>query len=367
MLVMIADFGVGSAIMTLVAHAFASNAKDEPREYFTAALVMACAIALFIGVAGGLAAFCIVPASELPAYLLAIGGVAINVPLGSASSAWLALQKGWMVAVWDLVQTMLFIAGLALAVRYTTDVRLYVVAVYGGLILASALSMGYLLLSHPELRPRHLGASLNRLRTVLRTGLRYFALSALDVISYGLDNIIALQLLGAAASAKMAIVQRVCVAAIGLLMVVAQPLWPAFVDAAARGDQRWMFRALGRGTLLITGAAVAGSGIIVLFGESLLRVWLKVDIGIDRTLLWVMALWIVALSLARVQILLLNALGILRFQIVVFSIATAVGFILKFLIATAVTFPVVIMPAVLWRIGRWRRDLAGAEHPRGAR
>jgi O-antigen/teichoic acid export membrane protein len=154
-------------------------------------------------------------------------------------------------------------------------------------------------------------------------------------------------------------------------MVIAQPLWPAFVDAAARGDRRWIFRTLARGTLLISGAAIAGSSVIVVFGEALLKIWLKTDIGIQPHTLWVMALWIVALSVVRVQILLLNALGILKFQIWAFSIATALGFVLKFilaprygvagiLLATAVTFPVIILPAVLWRISRWRRDLRNA-------
>jgi O-antigen/teichoic acid export membrane protein len=111
--------------------------------------------------------------------------------------------------------------------------------------------------------------------------------------------------------------------------------------------------------------------VIVVFGEALLKIWLKTDIGIQPHTLWVMALWIVALSVVRVQILLLNALGILKFQIWAFSIATALGFVLKFilaprygvagiLLATAVTFPVIILPAVLWRISRWRRDLRNA-------
>ena len=368
MLVAVADFGVGSAIMTLVAHALASEDYDKPREYFTAALVMAVAIAIVLGCGGAAVVFCFAPKPQVAIYLVAVVGVAINVPLGSAQSAWQALQRGWISASWDLVQTIFLITGLVLAVRFTSDLRIYVLIVYAALLSASALNMASLLISHPEIRPISWMASIERLKTVTSTGFRYFILSVFDALSYLLDNVIALQLLGAAASAKMLIAQRVCVAATGLLMVVAQPLWPAFVDAAARGDRHWIYRALARGSLLVTSAAVAGSCVVVLFGSALLQMWLKTNIGIDQSLLWVMGLWIVSVSLVRVQILLLNALRIMRFQIVIFTVATLISVWLKFvlahrfgiagiLFATAATFPVIILPAMLWRIARWRKGL----------
>jgi O-antigen/teichoic acid export membrane protein len=374
MLVAVADFGVGSAILTLVAHAVAAEEYDTPREYFTAALVMACAIAVVLACGGMLAVFFLAPASQQPIYLVAVIGVAINVPLGSAQSAWQALQRGWVSASWDLVQTLFLIAGLVMAVRWTSDLRVYVLVVYAALLSASALNMASLLIIHPELRPVSWTASIGRLKTVTSTGLRYFILSVFDALSYLLDNVIALQLLGAAASAKMLIAQRICVAAVGMLMVVAQPLWPAFVDAAARGDRHWIYRALARGSLLVTGAAVAGSSIVVLFGSALLKLWLKTNIGIDQSMLWIMALWIVSLSLVRVQILLLNALRIMQFQIVIFTVATLISVVLKFLLApkfgiagilfaTAATFPIIILPAMLWRIARWRKTLEPDRRP----
>ncbi len=368
MLVAVADFGVGSAILTLVAHALASEEYDQPREYFTAALVMACAIAIVLGCGGIFVVFAFAPKPDVPIYLIAVIAVAINVPLGSAQSAWQALQRGWVSASWDLVQTIFLITGLVMAVRWTSDLRVYVLVVYAALLSASGLNMASLLIIHPELRPIHWSAAIGRLRTVTSTGARYFILSVFDALSYLLDNVIALQLLGAAASAKMLIAQRVCVAATGLLMVVAQPLWPAFVDAAARGDRHWIYRALARGSLLVTGAAVAGSSIVVLFGSALLKLWLKTNIGIDQSMLWIMGLWIVSVSLVRVQILLLNALRIMQFQIVIFTVATLISVWLKFvlapkfgvagiLFATAATFPIIILPAMLWRIARWKKDL----------
>lgn len=377
MLITVADFGVGAAIMTLVAHALAAEEQEEPRAYFSACLLMACAVACVLAAGGALVAVCIAPPGVLPAYLIAVLGVSINVPLGTAQAGWQALQRGWVTAAWDLLQTAFLVTGLFLAIAANGDARLFVAAAYGALLLANGISMASLLIRHPELRPTGIAQAAARLRSVIATGLRYFALTMLDGLSYMLDNVIALQLLGAAASARMLIAQRICVAALGLLIVIAQPLWPAFVDAAARHDRAWMARALTRGFVLVAAAAVAGSSIIVLWGPALLRLWLKADIGLGRGTLWIMAIWIVSLGLVRIQIMLLNALRVLGFQMAIFAVATLAALTLKIvlaprfgvagiLFATAATFPVVILPAMAWRIARWRRgaDLVAANEAR---
>jgi O-antigen/teichoic acid export membrane protein len=372
MMITVADFGIGPAIVTLVSHALASKESEDSRDYLTAALITSCGIAVCFLIGGILLATSIAPRPMLSVYLLAVVGVAINVPLGAASAAWLALQRGWMVAFWDFLQTMFFIASVALALTFTKDIRLYVLAVYGSLLAANSLNMVCLFVSHPELRPDGWTGPVAHMRLVLKTASRYFVLSALDSLSYILDSVLALHLLGAAASAEMAIAQRVSVAALGLLMVAAQPLWPAFVEAAAKGERRWILLALARGTALILSAAVAGSAILVVFGIPLLKFWLKSDVGIDQSTLWVMAIWIVSLSFVRVQMLLLNALRIMKFQIGVFAIATTISLVLKFalaprygvagiLVSTAVTFPIIVLPAMLWRIGRWRQKMASTD------
>ena len=49
---------------------------------------MACAISFLVGTLGALAAIFLAPKADVPVYLIAVAGVAINIPLGSAQSAW---------------------------------------------------------------------------------------------------------------------------------------------------------------------------------------------------------------------------------------------------------------------------------------
>ena len=84
MMVTVADFGIGPAILTLVAGAIASNKEDEARDNFTAALIMACGIAVFVSVTGCLVVLSFTPLAAHQVYLIAVFGIAVNIPLGSA-------------------------------------------------------------------------------------------------------------------------------------------------------------------------------------------------------------------------------------------------------------------------------------------
>jgi hypothetical protein len=122
-----------------------------------------------------------------------------------------ALQKGYVAWFWELVQTVLTTGGLLLATTRTTQVWIYVAVVYAGLVLANLGSLAFLLWSHPELRPHGLLAPLKAVRGVAGHGVRYFLMGLTGGLSFLLDNVLALALLGPEASARMVIALRICV------------------------------------------------------------------------------------------------------------------------------------------------------------
>jgi O-antigen/teichoic acid export membrane protein len=195
-------------------------------------------------------------------------------------------------------------------------------------------------------------------------GVLYFILALTGGLSFLLDNVLALGLLGPEASARMTIALRICVTAIGGLAVMSQPLWPAFADAAEKADRKWILKALLRGSALLVGLTLAGSSLLLIFGGRLLRWWLHTNLGIGSGLLWAISAWALAQALVRIPILLLNGLSILRYQIAVFSAATLLAFALKFALApylgvagilwgTTIVVFLIVIPASIWRIWQW--------------
>ena len=366
------DIGTGSALVTIVARALALNDVREARDQITGALTIGSCVAgvmllsafvafMFGGLHGGAGP-----------YLIAFIGLALNVPLNSANNVWMALQKGYVSGFWELVQTVLTTGSLILAVAFTRDVRVYVALVYAGVVLANLGSLIHLFVLHPELCPKRLPVSLAAMREVGQSGMLFFVLGVTGGLSFMLDNVLALQLLGPEASARMTIAMRICVTAIGMLTVISQPLWPAFADAAHKADRRWIRRSLLRGSALLVGVAAAGSTILLLYGPRLLRLWLHTNLGIEITLLWAISAWILTQALARVPCLLLNGLSLLRFQIGVFSVATLIAFALKFALApylgvagilwgTSIAVLLIVVPASIWRIYRWADHAAKQE------
>jgi O-antigen/teichoic acid export membrane protein len=374
------DIGSGTALVTLVARSSAPGRIEQARRHVAGALsigsglagvflLAACIVSIVLrtnfsptlGAAG--ARLGIVQDGVWP-YLIAAVGLALNLPLNAGNNVWMALQKGYVSGWWELVQTLLTTAGLITAAMLTLDVRVYVAIVYAGLVLANLGSLVHLFLRHPELRPRGLWFSWPAMREVAGQGMLYFILALAAGLAFLLDNVLALGLLGPEASARMTIALRICVSAVGALGVMSQPLWPAFAEAAEKADRKWILKVLLRGSALLVGLTVAGSAVLLAFGERMLHWWLHTNLGIGKGLLWAISAWALSQALVRIPSLLLNGLSMLRYQVVVISIATALALAMKFALApyfgvagilwatTTVVFLIVI-PANIWRIWRW--------------
>jgi O-antigen/teichoic acid export membrane protein len=358
------DIGTGTALVTLVARSSALDRAEQARRHIAGALSMGSGLAGLMLVAAFVASINGAAQGRTAPYLIAVIGLAVNLPLNAGNNVWMALQKGYYSGFWELVQTLLTTAGLIAAAALTRDVRVFVAVVYVGLVLANIGSLVHLFWWHPELRPEGLWFSWPVMREVAGHGVLYFILALTGGLSFLLDNVLALGLLGPEASARMTIALRICVTAIGGLAVMSQPLWPAFADAAEKADRKWILKALLRGSALLVGLTIAGSSLLLIYGERLLRWWLHTNLGIGSGLLWAISAWVLAQALVRIPCLLLNGLSVLRYQIVVFSVATLLAFALKFALApyfgvagilwgTTTTVLLIVIPASIWRIWQW--------------
>ena len=361
------DLGIGNSLLTEVARAMARQDSEEAGRQLAAALYLAATL----GVVVLLAAVVILRGGDrsvpAQAYLLATGALALNIPGSLAAAAWSGLQRSDRVWAWEALQTVLTIGGLYVLTRFTADVRWYVAVTFGGLLLANLGSLAHLLLSNAALRPRRGLPSRARVLTLLRRGAPYVALGLAMTLAVHSDNIVALSILGPAAAGQMAVAQRACMTALGLLWVLTQPLWPAFTDAAVRGDDHWLRTHIGRSAALVIVAALGGSVLIVMFGRPLLQLWLHGGLMLDQQVLWAMAVWIIVPALGRIPDVLLNALGVVWFQVAVAIVYSALTFALKLalaprlgiagiLLATGIGYGLTHLPAYVWWLRRWLRQ-----------
>ena len=358
------DVGTGAALVSLVARSMAANQVEEARRQIAGALSFGCGVAGLIGM-GVLGAFVLeIPQVRFGPYLIAIIGLAVNIPLNIANNVWMALQKGYFAGCWELMQTLLTVAGLAAATTQTRDVGIYVAIVYAALVISNLGSLVHLLVRYPKLRPGRLMVSLAAARLAAGEGLMYFLLGLTGTLAFSLDNVLALALLGPEASARMTIALRMCVTALGAIGVASQPLWPAFSEAVASRHWDWIKKSAIWGSSILLGMTVCGSAVLLVYGERFLTSWLHGHLEISQGLLWAIAAWAFAQALSRVPALLLNGLSIVRYQVLISGVVVALSFVLKFVLSsrfgvagilwgTTATVLVVTLPAQATRILTW--------------
>ncbi len=203
------DLGLGSALITLIPRSVASGRNDVVGSHIAAALVCGCALSVAIIGVGSALVLMAMDRSEANPFIVAVVGLALNVPLSIANSVWFGLQKGHVAGGWELVQTLLTLGLLMVAAACHGGVMSMVWAVYGALLLANFSSLVHLLLRHPEIRPRRLDSAPASLRMVIgkeRRAVRHFRCGTGMRQLQCLTTLLTLHWLGAAASAQMIMV-----------------------------------------------------------------------------------------------------------------------------------------------------------------
>lgn len=362
------DLGIGSALVTEIAHLAAGERWEEARRLFGCALFLSLCLSSVVALAAITVLITSGGVGERALFAIAIAMIAINMPLSTSANVWHALQKGYVGELWGIFQTVTGISGLLLVCLYSHRVWLYVFVSYACIIAGSLASMTYLLCTEARIRPRLGLPTREEVRTVLRRGWLYFALSTVSDLSYILDTVLVLEWYGPAAAARMTILARICVTALSLLVVISQPLWPAFADAIARREHVWVTRCRNFSMALLVAITLVGSMILILWGEPLLHFWLRQDLMFSRYLLASVCFWILAHAINRTPNLLLNGLGIIRYQVINCSCGTTAALVLKYALGlrwqeagilwgTALAWLVIVGPLNLLRIRRWEQSL----------
>lgn len=360
------DLGTGAAVVTDIARSMAANDREHSKRLVTTALWLAAVIAIFEIAGAMLLIPRLAPSEAAGAYLVAVACMALNVPFGLSGALWTGAQKVYVAWGWEALQTIITGATMWALVSRTTDVRWYVAASAGGVVVGNCASLAHFLISHPELRPWLTPPSLSDARRLLARGAPYLLLALGAFLASYSDSIVALTTLGGDGAAVVALGQKAGMTALGLLFVLTQPLWPAFTNAAMRGEIDWIKTKIRSAAFIVISAAVAGSALIILFGGPVIDIWLSGKVTLGHDVLWAIAIWIVIPTLGRIPDVLLNALGIVWFQVYVAIVFGLLAFGMKFVFASAFGAPGILaatgiaygcthLPAYLWWIARWMR------------
>lgn len=323
-----ADFGLGNGLLNAVTEATGPGDQERLARAVSSAFFMLLGVA--VGLAGVLAlAYPVVPwkaifnvssapaiAESGPAVLAFMACFLVSLPLGIVQRVQMGFQEGYWNSLWTAAGSLLGVAAMLLAVYAGLGLPWLVLALAGAPVVAAMANGVHLLgVQRRELLPRWGLASAVVARGIAGTGFLFFILQLSTAVAFASDNLIVAQVLGASSVSTYSVAQRLFGLSSMLLGFMLVPLWPAYGEALATGDHRWIRRTLRRS--VIASIVVTGSASLVLcaFGKVLVNLWVGPTLTPTWALLFGFAAWTVLAGVGNAIAMFLNGIGVLRLQV----------------------------------------------------
>lgn len=292
-LIGILNLGIGGSLVTPIAEAAAC--QDQRRQ---AVLVQAGLAPLFLlCLLGSIAAIPIVTfvplkvlfgkvgaegSSDLRlAALIAVCGTLCAIPLSSVSFLRQAYQEMHISNLIGTSANLFLLSALLVAVKESASLSVFVAAFVLIPVGSSALNFGLLFLKRRFLLRREGGSTWVEGRRLLADGIRFLGASFSNVLVYQWPVYWITRSLPASTSSKYAICMQAIVLPIGFVTGLLQPLWSSTADARARSDHSWLDRQIYRYRAMIFGVGGSAFLVMLIFGERLVRLWLRKPLDLD--------------------------------------------------------------------------------------
>jgi O-antigen/teichoic acid export membrane protein len=323
-----ADLGMGNGLLNAISEAHGKDSHESARKNVSSAFFMLSAVATLMLLAFAIV-YPFVPWPRLfnvssplaareagPALVVFVSCVLLDLPLGVVQRVQMGYQKGFVSNLWRVAGSLIGLGGLLLAIHLRKGLPLLVLAVAGGPIVADLLNsiteFGW---SKPWLFPKWDFFDREAARRILVLGSQFFLLQIAGAVAFASDNIVAAQVCGPSAVTQYAVPMRLFAVSVSVIGLFNNPLWPAYGEAAACGDNDWAKRTLIRSLGGTTLASALLATILVLFGKVIVHSWVGPQIQPSFSLLIGMATWSVLGALGGALAVFLNATNRIRFEI----------------------------------------------------
>jgi O-antigen/teichoic acid export membrane protein len=264
-----------------------------------------------------------------PSVLAFVFCFAVGLPFTVVQRLQTGLQESWRSSLWQAGGAVLALSGIVIAVRLHLGVAALVVAVSGGPVLAGVLNTFIEFLSRrPELHPKVANVDFQTMKTLIRSGGIFVALQMCLVVGTGSDSLVIAQIDGASGVSSYSVMYKLfTIATVFTLFVV--PLWPALGEALARGDYDWARLAMNRAIALCLGAGILLAILLLLFAQTIIKVWAGAAVVPEMALVGGFAAWILVVAYGGPLCTLLNNKQYLGLQLKYFAFASILALFLK--------------------------------------
>jgi O-antigen/teichoic acid export membrane protein len=332
-------------LMTKLSPCIARGHTEQARRYISSAYLVVSATAL-AGCALLWAISHVIPWSTLfnvrgsvtaadarGVALACLTGFLVNMPLSRVGRVQYACQRVGMSNVWQALGSAVSLPLAIGAVQAKLSPVLVVTSVVAAPVLVNLVNTAWTYgRCLPQFAPRLGSVDKRSIRDLFRLSGMFFLVTIVMTLADNADFLIVAHALSLSALTSYAVPAKFFTQLGLLMMLVNQPLWPMHGEALARGEVSWVQRTVRRMTVVSALAVLVPAVILNLFGYQFFSGWLSVPVPVaDRWLLAGLGLWWVLLATMSPRFMVQNAAGVLRPQVIGYSLYLVVSLLGKFL------------------------------------
>lgn len=375
-MLVVLDIGIASTLTNLISEAYAHEDRESAGRYFATAFWMTTAVALALGVAGWLLwphidfAYLLNlkdPAltTEVSRATMAAGALfLLGLPAGLAARALAGYQELHFANLFSAGGNVLALGAIVLVVVVHGSLAVLVAAYAGAITLGGVACLVWLCaVRKPWLAPWPRRVELGLTRRIFTSGGQFFVMQLAGLVVFNSDNLVISHYLGAAQVTPYNVTWRLVNYMTAAQVLLFPAMWPAYAEAWTRRDLGWIrgaYRRLRRFTGL---TLAAGAVVLLVFGQSVIRIWAGPAAVPSRSLLQLMCVWMVIFAVSTNEACLMAATNRVKRQAIASGLSAVANLALTLywvrtigligvLLGTVVSYLVFVLGVQMWEVHR---------------
>lgn len=183
------------------------------------------------------------------------------------------------------------------------------------LLLASAIA--YRFTPYRQYAPRFKSVRKALVKDIMGIGLQFFAIYLCMIVVFQIINIVISRELGPESVTEYNIAHKYFNIAHSVMMIILSPFWSAFTDAFHKNDFTWM-RKVKRTLEKVWLCEIVAMVAMVVVAPRFYKVWIGESVSVGTVLTIGMAVYIAIQSIGAVYMHLINGIGTIRIQLIVY-------------------------------------------------
>ena len=325
-MLVVMDLGVSNGLVNPLTRALGQDEEDRARALVSSAtflLLGICAAALLVFLFG----YGWVPWADIfnvhspaaiaeakPGTAALFGCILATILFGLIYRINQSLQRIHVSRLWETVGNLLSLGSLIACVMLEASLPWLVLSIGAAQPLGMLLSGGELFGrgSRRWLWPRWRWVSREQAQALLTISGWFLLMNIAYFIIAASSNVIIAHRFGSEHVQEFAVPLRIFVIINMFVNLAVMPLWPAYVDARARGDHAWVSKTVKRSLKLALLVSLLPSIVVVVAGRAVISVWVGDAVSPTLTLLIAFALWQVILAQGTTLSVFLNGVNKIR-------------------------------------------------------